>query len=801
MAHDPSKLTAEQPLNRFDTEATKDKYRKAFIKFIKFIHNEDIIFYQRYTDAETARYMKLLNIYLQSDTDKIGDLYRFAAHVHNVIPQKSNHSINHVIYLFNRLGYNVNAEEQDRLNKGLPERTGVPPKESKQSTLPQEEPKPEPKPKAPEPETPGLIVPIKKYLERGVYEDVRHVRRSAIFKFIDFVKGRHIEYGGRYDEKSITRHIFEIDVYMESDRDKFKDLVDFSNFLKNRSMYKQHSQKFSQYVADFFRRNNIDARVYKGEIVDKTVTAYRRSGDASTKRADTQLLRDARKTLVGPLSIKDHLNTFTNLVTQRFHRLSNFKFIDFVENIRCKEYRGSMYSDGVINDYYARIDKYMSIDNNKLKDLYEFNRHVKNTKSCFTGDRNAPNNIADFFRHNNVNVRVYKGEVLLNNPRPTKARIPVDVEALIVKPAEPTIPRCMPNILIENPYRNFFQDEKMNCETIKNIINRVDAQGRAITLMIISSGMFVYEILQLTTDDITYYKTGPTEIIIQSKYTYRKHSRVVFLNKEATDALKEWRTISSTKYDRYVNSKIFSLKPSAVSKLWKKAQLEIIGDPFDAKSIKVLRNMFEQHLVKYLPEMLKRVDNTEHSCYNIKEIKDKYEEVEHLLYIFHPRVKGGAIIVKKFEDKPEDLTKVVDADIADDEEEEPETKNTTTTLPDYDEEDFDDDDDFDEDLDDEEDFDDNDDEEELIPGTLVPKPKEISKMEEQSVDDAIAQLASVMKRESEKLQFDKVQVATVIEQIEDHVMTTDSYITRIKADLMLLKKEINIETRYANPYN
>jgi integrase len=75
-------------------------------------------------------------------------------------------------------------------------------------------------------------------------------------------------------------------------------------------------------------------------------------------------------------------------------------------------------------------------------------------------------------------------------------------------------------------------------EQIRQILTHLDSKGRALYLMLVSSGMRINEALELTLDDID-FETVPTKIFIRSQITKGGNKRITFISNEATEALKE----------------------------------------------------------------------------------------------------------------------------------------------------------------------------------------------------------------------------------------------------------------------
>jgi len=73
----------------------------------------------------------------------------------------------------------------------------------------------------------------------------------------------------------------------------------------------------------------------------------------------------------------------------------------------------------------------------------------------------------------------------------------------------------------------------------RRILMHMPIHGKALYLMLESSGMRIGEALQLKLDDIELNKT-PTKINIRGQYTKSGNSRIAFVSKEATMVIQEW---------------------------------------------------------------------------------------------------------------------------------------------------------------------------------------------------------------------------------------------------------------------
>ncbi len=76
-------------------------------------------------------------------------------------------------------------------------------------------------------------------------------------------------------------------------------------------------------------------------------------------------------------------------------------------------------------------------------------------------------------------------------------------------------------------------------EVLAEILQQMDLRGRAIALILASSGMRIGELLQVTPKDLN-LKTSPAEITLRGSYTKTGAPRVTFISSEAAGVLREW---------------------------------------------------------------------------------------------------------------------------------------------------------------------------------------------------------------------------------------------------------------------
>jgi len=82
-------------------------------------------------------------------------------------------------------------------------------------------------------------------------------------------------------------------------------------------------------------------------------------------------------------------------------------------------------------------------------------------------------------------------------------------------------------------------DKDMDTETIRIILQHLDVKGRALLLVLASSGMRINEALSVTLDDVD-LKSKPACITIRGETSKTGDNRITFITPEAAQAINEW---------------------------------------------------------------------------------------------------------------------------------------------------------------------------------------------------------------------------------------------------------------------
>jgi integrase len=82
-------------------------------------------------------------------------------------------------------------------------------------------------------------------------------------------------------------------------------------------------------------------------------------------------------------------------------------------------------------------------------------------------------------------------------------------------------------------------ERDMDTETIRTILQHLDVKGKALVLVLASSGMRIGEALSLPLEDID-LKAKPAVVTVRGMNTKTGDNRITFLSTEATQAVNEW---------------------------------------------------------------------------------------------------------------------------------------------------------------------------------------------------------------------------------------------------------------------
>jgi len=206
-------------------------------------------------------------------------------------------------------------------------------------------------------------------------------------------------------------------------------------------------------------------------------------------------------------------------------------------------------------------------------------------------------------------------------------------------------------------------EEVLDREIIKKILLYMPIHGKALFLLLASSGMRLGEVLKLELDDID-LTTTPPKIVVRQEYTKTEEGRITFMSSEAAEALREWLKVR----DKYIaqarnknrglvskgigkekeleDRRVFPFSANIAYSLWVKA-LEKAG--FNGRDKSTGRKKYRIHgLRKFFRSQLGLAVGSDiaevlmghsgvYQKYSLEELTQLYLKGEHKLIIFAPK--------------------------------------------------------------------------------------------------------------------------------------------------------------------
>ncbi len=210
------------------------------------------------------------------------------------------------------------------------------------------------------------------------------------------------------------------------------------------------------------------------------------------------------------------------------------------------------------------------------------------------------------------------------------------------------------------------EEEIFTRENIRKILNHLPVHGKALMLLLASSGMRIGETLLLELEDIK-LEENPVRIVIRGENTKTGESRISFMSSEAVEVLKEWLNVrnsylkaSQNKNKGLVSSgnsgaklvednRLFPFSTTVVLHLFHNAldKAGLNGKDRETRRLKYrihgLRKFFRSQLATAIPvdivESLMGHEGYltgEYRRYTEKELGEYYTKGEHILFITPP---------------------------------------------------------------------------------------------------------------------------------------------------------------------
>lgn len=199
--------------------------------------------------------------------------------------------------------------------------------------------------------------------------------------------------------------------------------------------------------------------------------------------------------------LADYLKHYSNTSTAGGYSSAVYAFLDYIYG---KQRKGSRVTDLEKDLYEELIDSYLKEKRNYSEDMARFvvslqTRPPLSARQTFTSAK-------EFFNYYNLEL-------------PAK-----DLKFIRHK-------------LPKGSVRTIEKD--MDIETIRIIIQHLDVKGKALVLVLASSGIRINEALSLNLDDVD-LKSKPALITIRGENSKTGDNRITFISSEAVQAVNEW---------------------------------------------------------------------------------------------------------------------------------------------------------------------------------------------------------------------------------------------------------------------
>lgn len=199
--------------------------------------------------------------------------------------------------------------------------------------------------------------------------------------------------------------------------------------------------------------------------------------------------------------IADYLKHYNNPSTAGGYTSAVYSYLDFIYG---NQRKGKKVIPEEKEIYESLVDQYLEEERNYSKDMADFvvslqARPPLSAKQTFTSAK-------EFFNYYNLQL-------------PAK-----DLKFIRHK-------------LPKGKVRTIERD--LDIDTIRTIIQHLDVKGRALVLVLASSGMRINEVLSLNIDDID-LKSKPAVITVRGETSKTGDNRITFISSEAVQAVNEW---------------------------------------------------------------------------------------------------------------------------------------------------------------------------------------------------------------------------------------------------------------------
>jgi integrase len=328
--------------------------------------------------------------------------------------------------------------------------------------------------------------------------------------------------------------------------------------------------------------------------------------------------------------IAEYQKNYTNEDTAQGYAAAVYTFMDFIYG---KQREKRCATDEEKTTYEKLVDKYLKEKRDYPDDLTKFavSLHARSPLSA----RQTFNCVNGFFNY-------YDRELSTKDEKFIRRRLPKGHVQSIEK--------------------------DMDTETIRTILQHVDVKGKALILVLASSGMRINEALSLPLDDID-FKAKPAVITIRGENSKNGDNRITFMSEEAKQAVNEWLKVradyirgAANKNNGLVKSgrgnlksgeddgRLFPFSDQNASMLWNNALVKAGLLTHDKTTNRIqlhyhqLRKFFISQLAlivsKEIPETLAGHSGyltDAYRRYTKKQLAEEYLKGQHLLTIQAPK--------------------------------------------------------------------------------------------------------------------------------------------------------------------
>ncbi len=324
-------------------------------------------------------------------------------------------------------------------------------------------------------------------------------------------------------------------------------------------------------------------------------------------------------------SIQNFLELYRSDNTRRVYRAGIFTFLEFIYNFKRN---GSRATNAEIIQFENYATKYFNENRDHTDDLMRFAAHLhekppETAKSYVAATE-------QFLGYNNIEL----------SHRQLKT-----ISLKLPKGGTRTI------------------EKDMDRDTIRKIISHMDIKGRALILILASSGMRIGEALSVTLNDLDINASSPV-ITIRGKNSKNGFNRYTFISAEAKEALIEWLKVreqyirsaqnknkglienGTAKVKSLDDNRVFPFSSEVANQFWenalKKAELLSFDEVTNRTQLRMhqLRKFFRSQLALKCPvEIVEALMGHEgyltdvYRRYTKAQISEFYKNNEYLLYI------------------------------------------------------------------------------------------------------------------------------------------------------------------------